>query len=255
MSGSFIRFVLVILFFQTFCQSGVGLPGSPVLTGAENVVKSMKIEIIKKVALPKGYHEGLTLDDGKLMVCNGRGIGTWVIDIENKKMEYELEPFGSFTESLKRDGKGDFWITDWDEKKLYRVSIEGRKISSDFNVSLSPAHPVGMVFAEEKLHVITWTRGIGGTKYHILRFNENGELLDKRNLKGISEPSQLTWDGHFLWITSWYNQKVFKVDVDALKILGYFKSPAKKTTGIEWNGKDFWITGTYDDLYLVRVTE
>ncbi|MFH1836951.1 MAG: hypothetical protein ABH862_02385, partial [Candidatus Omnitrophota bacterium] len=55
------------------------------------------------------------------------------------------------------------------------------------------------------------------------------------------------------WITSWYNQKVFELDINTFEIKRQFKSPAKKTTGIAWDGKHFWITGTYDDLYQVKL--
>jgi len=119
-------------------------------------------------------------------------------------------------------------------------------------VSLEPAYPAGVIWTGEKLYVITWTRGIG-TKYGLLRMNKEGELLDEIRIKRIHEPAHLAWDGKYLWITSWYNQKVYKISTEDFKILGSFDSPAKDTTGIVWDGEGFWITGTHDDLYKVKL--
>ena len=216
-------------------------------------ISSVNVTITKKIVLPKGYHEGLLFHDNKILVCNGRGLGTWIVDPQEGKIDREIEPFRTFTEGITYADDNVFWLTDWEEKKLHKINIEGNKISSSFEVSLAPAHPTGVIYVDGKIYVITWTRGSGGTKYHVVQFNGNGEMLQKRQLYGISEPSQITWDGKDLWITSWYSQKVFKVNINTLKIMNYFKAPAKKTTGITWNKGYFWITGTYDDLYQVEI--
>ena len=48
---------------------------------------------------------------------------------------------------------------------------------------------------------------------------------------------------------------MYQVDPQDFRVLGHFTSPAKAATGIAWDGEYFWITGTYDDLYKVRVGE
>ncbi|MFH1837226.1 MAG: hypothetical protein ABH862_03830, partial [Candidatus Omnitrophota bacterium] len=205
---------------------------------------NMKAVVIKKIDLPRGYHEGILLYDDRILVCNGRGLGTYIIDPLDESVTGEIEPFGTFTESLAPAGDDMFWLTDWEEKKIYKVKIEGNKISSYSEMSLAPSHPAGVIRLGEKLYVITWTRSLTGTEYHLVQLNNNGEVLQKRHLRGISEPAHIAWDGEHFWITSWYNQKVFELDINTFEIKRQFKSPAKKTTGIAWDGKHFWITGT-----------
>lgn len=236
-----------LIFPQAVSEGGGLLDHLGIKTGG-----SMRIETVNKIDLPKGYHEGLFIRDGKILVCNGRGFRTWVVDPEKEKIVSEIEPFGSFTEGIADDGK-DLWLTDWDEKRLYRIKIEGNRIDTDFNVSVAPAHPAGIVHIKDHIYVVTWTRGPKGTKYHLIQFDLNGEMVKKRALQGILEPAHLAWDGEFLWITSWYSQKVFKTDINTLETKGYFTSPAQKTTGIVWQDGHFWITGTYDGLYRVKV--
>jgi glutamine cyclotransferase len=210
------------------------------------------IEVVEKVVLPKGYHEGLYHDGRNIWVNNGTNINTWVISPEGEVLE-EIIPPGTFTEGIAdSDVPGKFWVTDWDTKMLYRVSVVSGKMEPEKEIFLGPAFPAGVARAGETLYVITWTRGLG-TRYHLLQLDKNGNILHRTRIKGIFEPSQIAWDGRYLWITSWYNRRIYQLDPVDLSILGHFVSPAKETTGIAWDGEFFWITGTYDDLYKVRI--
>lgn len=215
--------------------------------------KQINTEVIKKIPLPKGYHEGIFLYDEKVFVCNGRGLGTYIINPEKEKVTGKLEPFGSFTEGIAPGLDGKFWLTDWEEKKLYKVRIEEKNIIAQFEISLAPNYPAGVIQVGKTVYVILWSRGIIGTKYYIVRLDEKGAILRKQRIAGISEPAHLAWDGEYLWITSWYSQEVFQMDIDTLKIVRKFKSPVKKTTGIAWDGTHFWITGTSADLYQIKL--
>ena len=86
-----------------------------------------------------------------------------------------------------------------------------------------------------------------------MQLTDEQRMIVKMKIRGIHEPSQLAWDGEHLWISSWYNSKVYKVDVNNFKVLGAFKSPAKETTGITWDGEYLWVTGTHADLYQVKL--
>ena len=217
-----------------------------------NYQAGISVEVIERIPLPKGYHEGLFLNGSDIWVNNGKNINTWIISAEGDAVG-EIVPPGTFTEGLTDSSvPGKFWVTDWDTKKLYRASIENGRMLPDMEISVAPALPTGVIRAGNMLYVMTWTRGLG-TKYHLLQFNEDGEILRKARIKGISEPSQITWDGRYLWITSWFSQKVYQVDPQELIVMGYFKSPAKAATGIAWDGEYFWITGTHDDLYKIKV--
>lgn len=245
----FIFVVIAIMLPITYSFSEV-----PDLKKSENYKPNIKAEIVEKVPLPKGYHEGLFYDGVNIWVNNGENINTWVIDIKDGSIVREIKPVGTFTEGITASGDGKYWVTDWNLKKLYRVNIEKGKMVADYEVPLAPAHPTGVIWTGRELYVMTWTRGMG-TKYHLLQLDENKNLVRKLRIKGIPEPSQLAWDGKYLWITSWFNQNIYKVDVEKFEILGFFKSPAKAATGIVWDGAYFWITGTYDDLYKIRIVE
>jgi glutamine cyclotransferase len=210
------------------------------------------VEVIGKIPLPKGYKEGLYFDGENIWVNNGKNINTWIVSPSGEMLS-EITPPGTFSEGITDSSfSGKYWITDWDAKKLYRVSIENGKMLPEIEISLAPALPTGVTRIGDMLYVLTWTRGLG-TKYHLLQLDKNGAILRKMRIRGISEPSQITYDGRYLWITSWYNRRVFQVDPRDFKVMGHFNSPAKETTGIAWDGEFFWITGTYDDLYKIRV--
>lgn len=219
----------------------------------EDYKANIPTQVIKKFTLPKGYHEGLFFDGEYIWVCNGKGIDTWGIDPSNGKVISKTKPTKSFTEGMTADADNDLWATDWEEEKLYRIKKLEDEVVIEHEVSLTPAHPAGVVWAKGKLYVVTWTRGVSGTKYHLLEFSKEGEILNKTQIKRIHEPAHLAWDGKYLWITSWYSQLVYKVDVDTFSILGSFRSPASQTTGIAWDGKYFWITGTHAALYQIEV--
>lgn len=221
---------------------------------SEKYRSGISVEMIEKIKLPKGYHEGLFIKDGDIWVNNGMRINTWIIS-PSGELKGEIQPPATFTEGITDSSVPErYWVTDWDTRKLYRVKIEASAMVPDMEISLEPSLPTGVTRAGDKIYVMTWTRG-WGTKYHLLRFDENGKMLAKVRMKNISEPSQITWDGSCLWITSWYSQKVYKVDPASFRVLGHFNSPAKDATGIAWDKGYFWITGTYDDLYRIKVGE
>ena len=219
---------------------------------AKEYKANIPVSITKKIQLPRSYHEGLFFDGENIWVSNGEGGDTWIIDPGTGSMISQIEPAGKFTEAIVGTGDGSYWMTDWNAQKLYRVEIENNKMIIKSGISLEPAHPAGVVRAGERLFVITWTRGLG-TKYHLLEFDAEGVLVKKVRIKRIHEPSQLAWDGSHLWISSWYSQMVYKIDINSFSILSSFKSPAPKTTGIVWDGKHLWVTGTYADLYKLEV--
>jgi len=213
----------------------------------------LAVEVIEKIPLPKGYHEGLFLDGENIWVNNGENINTWMVSPRGEIIG-EIVPPGTFSEGITDSSvPGRFWITDWNTKILYRVAKEDFKMVSDVEISLEPVLPAGVVRVNDKLYVITWTRGITGTKYHLLQIDKSGDVTKRMRIRGISEPSQICWDGKYLWITSWFTRRVFQVDPNDFRVLGHFVSPAKDTTGIVSDGEYFWITGTYDDLYKIKV--
>lgn len=223
------------------------------LDRADDYQSKIPVKVVKRVKLPKSYHEGLFYEDGRIWVVNGKGGDIWKIDPETGSIVASFKPIGTFAEDIVPAGDGTYWYTDWDTKKLYRVKMSDSGMRSEYDITLDPSHPTGAAWTGEKLYLITWTRSVTGTKYHLLQLNKNEKMFRKMQIKRIHEPAHLAWDGKNLWITSWFSQIVYKVDVTNFKVVGSFRSPAPETTGITWDGKYFWITGTNADLYQVQV--
>lgn len=210
-------------------------------------------KVLKKISIPKRYHEGLYFDGKNIWVNNGEKGKTWVVDTSSGSIVKEIEPAGTFTESVtSRDGNRLF-VTDWELKKIYAARVVDGRMVAESEASVAPAHPAGAIWNGVNLFVITWTRSLYGTKFHLLKMDEKFNTLSKFRIKNIAEPAHLAWDGRNLWIACWYTQRVFKMDNLGQKILGYFKSPAANTTGVAWDGANFWVTGTYADLYKIEL--
>ncbi len=234
------------------CQGAFSAPAVQTIETVENC-EAIPVEVVKRIDLPRGYHEGLFYDGQNIWVLNGKKGKAWVVDINSGAVKKEVEHVAGFAEGMTKRDEDTFYITDWDEKKLYTVKIEDNKMLPLSDLSLAPAFPAGVVCNGSDLFIITWTRRLTGTKFDILQMNERLELIRKAEIKHIPEPSQLAWDGQNLWITSWFKRLVYKVDINSWEILGAFKSPVPRTTGIVWDGRYMWITGTYSDLYQLKI--
>ncbi|MFH1395052.1 MAG: hypothetical protein ABIH09_02735 [Candidatus Omnitrophota bacterium] len=222
------------------------------LAHSPNYTSNIHIAVVEKFPLPQGYHEGLLWHDNRIWVSNGKGGNIWIVNPEDGAIDNEIKTIGSFTEAVVSTGRGIFRVTDWDDKKIYSVKIENNKMEERGAVNIENARPAGMVSIKDKIYVITWERGLG-TKYFLLEFDEKNNILRKIQIKRIHEPAHLAWDGNNLWITSWFNGFVYKIDIETLEILGSFKAPVSDTTGITWDGDFFWITGTNSNLYKLKV--
>lgn len=213
----------------------------------------IKVKVIAKIEIPKWYHEGLYFDGKDIWVNNGKNGKTWVIDTSNGSVIKEIDPAGTFTEAMTAKDMDTLFVTDWDFKKIYTTRITDAEMSAESEVSVAPAHPTGIAWNGENLFVITWTRGLGGTKFNMLKMDDKFNIISSTPIKNIAEPAHLAWDGKNLWVSCWYSRRVYKLDADDFKILGYFRSPVKKTTGIAWDGKYLWLTGTYSNLYKMEI--
>jgi DNA-binding beta-propeller fold protein YncE len=209
--------------------------------------------VVKKIPLPKWYHEGILIDGNSIWVANGENGKIWVLDTKSKKVVSTIEPPAGFTEAVIDAGGGKYLVTDWDDKKLYQTRlVKNEMVIETVLTDFAPAHPAGAVSAGGRIFVTLWTRGLG-TKFEIVELDKDFKEIGRMSLKEIQEPSQMAWDGRNLWITSWYNSRAYKVDVSSWKVLSSFRAPFNKATGIAWDGEYFWMTGTYADLYQLSV--
>lgn len=216
--------------------------------------RSFSVKVLQKFVVPKGYHEGLSFNGPDLLLANGEKGKIWVLNAVSGNVKSSIEPVSDFTESVLPLPEDQFFTTEWEDKKLYRASLAENKLIPEVWISVSPAHPAGIAWTGEQLYMIIWTRGIG-TKYDILKLDTNMSLLERVSVQIIDEPTQLAWDGKHLWVSSWYGQHVYKIDVANWEVLGAFKSPVPRTTGIAWDGKYMWLTGTYSDLYKLEISQ
>ncbi len=216
--------------------------------------KIISTKVLKKIPLPKSYHEGLSLDGADIWVINGEKGKVWVVDTVSGKIASTIEPIAGFTEAISRKSDNLFFVTDWDEKKIYKARLDNNKLVAEVWVSVSPAHPAGVLWTGDRLFVIAWTRGMW-TKFDLLEMDGEMNLLRKISIQAIQEPAHLAWDGKYLWITGWYDSLVYKIDINNLEISGDFLAPVSRATGIVWDGKYLWLTGTYSDLYQLEIAK
>jgi len=214
----------------------------------------LPIKVVRKISIPKWYHEGLFIDGDSMWVANGRKGDTWVVDIKSGERISSIESPAGFTEAIIKSGDDKYLITDWDDKRLYEASLKDAKFAIEKTLTdFSPSHPAGLVFAGDSLLAIVWTRGMG-TKFEILKLDKDFKVTERIHIKDIQEPAHMAWDGRSLWITGWYNRKVYRVDPKNWEITASFRAPVNKVTGITWDGKYLWLTGTYADLYQIEVS-
>lgn len=175
------------------------------------------------------------------------------MDTASGKVIRKIKPAGSFTEAITPKDPGTFFVTDWDAKKVYTSNIDGDNMYAVTEKSVEPAHPAGAAWTGSNLFVVTWTRSLVGTRFHLLKMDADMNTLSTAEIAKILEPAHLAWDGKYMWLSCWFSNRIYKVDPEKLEILGYVKSPAAKTTGIAWAGKYLWVTGTYDNLYKMEL--
>jgi len=221
----------------------------------EKGLKAFPVKILAQIPLPEGYHEGIYLDGKDIWVSNGMAGDTWIVDPSSGKISGNIGSVARFTEAVAKGPDGKFYLTDWGEKKLYRTVIGPGGFTGKPVLSFGHAHPAGVIWNGANFFVLTWTRGPWGTKFHLLKFDAALNTLAKVAINSMQEPSQLAWDGANLWLSSWYDGRVYRVDVDRWKITGFFVSPVSMTTGIAFDGKSLWLTGTASDLYKLEITE
>jgi glutamine cyclotransferase len=248
-----ISITLAVLLLAVTGTRGAFAEKAAKMTKADDYTRGLDIEVVDRIELPKGYHEGLYHEDGKIWVCNGEDGDIWVVDPAKKEVVSSIEPVGTFTEAVTRH-EGEYWLSDWNAKKIYRVTVDDGVMTAREGISTEPAHPAGILWVNDTLFVITWTRGMG-TRYHLMELTDDRNLKVRTRIRRIHEPAHMAWDGSHLWITSWYNRYVYKLDIEKNIILASFKSPAPRTTGIARDGEHFWITGTSADLYKVKLPE
>lgn len=239
-----------ISFFALAAQAILADGGS---LGVSKGCSRIPARAVREIGVPRGYHEGLYYDGNSIWLCNGEGGNTWVIDTVSGKVLYEITPVAGFTEAITARGDGAYYTTEWDEMKVYRVRLDGKKLVPEACVSVAPAHPAGAIWTGEKLYVVTWTRGIMGTRFCVLEMDRDMSIVKSVPVWSPQEPDHLAWDGAHLWMSSWYDRKVYKIDAKTWEILGYFCSPADKTTGIAWDGTHLWLTGTYGNLFQMQI--
>ena len=217
-------------------------------------MRCLQSKVVRKLAVPRGYHEGLFYDGNSLWLANGENGKIWVIDMPSGSVRSEITPVADFAEAVITKGDGFFYSTEWRAKKLYKARLEGGSLLPEAEADFSPAHPAGMAWSGERFYIVTWTRGLG-TKFHLVEVGGDLKVIGSSRIRGIHEPCQLAWDGKNLWVSSWYSRRIYRIDTGKGGIDAYFNSPVDLTTGIAWDGRNMWVTGTYDDVYVIAIED
>jgi len=219
---------------------------------AEENPEKLEAAVIRTIKLPAGYHEGILVDKDRVYVNNGENGKTWLIDINSGEKLADIEPVGEFTEGISLYYADKYWVSDWRRKSLYIVNISDNAMREEKKIYLGPSFVAGSVWTGENVYVLLWDSSFEG-KYELLRVDREGRIIGTHEIKDIKEPSQMAWDGRYLWITSWCDGNVYKFDPQILSVVAYFKTPVPDATGIFYDGKHFWVTGTRSDLYQLSV--
>ncbi|MBN2452762.1 MAG: SPASM domain-containing protein [Candidatus Omnitrophica bacterium] len=215
-------------------------------------LRHIPANIVRKIPIPKSYHEGIFFDGSSLWLVNGDNGPIWTIDPGAGNVISSIQPVSDFAEALVRADDGALYTTEWSDKKIYRVRMEGSKLISEKEASFAPGHPAGLISANGRIFVVIWTRG-AGTRYYLVEMDRDLNEIGRMEIKGIHEPDQLAWDGTDLWISSWYSNRIYKINTSKWELAGSFRSPVDKTTGIAWDGEYMWVTGTHGDLYCMEL--
>ncbi|MFA5143885.1 MAG: hypothetical protein WC522_06965 [Candidatus Omnitrophota bacterium] len=250
--NSFIIVLLGLLLLNA--GQAISFQDRPINLKKSQRYETIPVKVVGTITLPKGWHEGLSLNGGCIWISNGKSGNIWVIDMDSGRLVSDIEPVADFTEAVVKKTGDLFFTTDWDQQKLYLARLEDNKLEKELWVSFPGSHPAGILWDGERLFVIIWKRGLG-TRFELLEFDGNLNYSNRISIQDIQEPAHIAWDGANLWITSWYEQLVYKVDVKRWEIVGAFRSPVSKTTGIVWDGKYLWLTGTYSDLYKLEIAK
>jgi glutamine cyclotransferase len=249
MKAVFFSFCVAAAMLIAVCRAG----GAAQELNASKDCKRLDIKVAGQVSVPRCYHEGLYYDGKALWLSNGEGGNTWVVDVETGAVLSEIKGVADFTEAVTARGDGTFYTTEWYAKSVYRVRLEGGAFVVDSSVCVEPSHPAGAIWNGKRLYVVAWDRGIWGTKFSLLEMDDSMSVIRKVPIRAMQEPCQLAWDGKYLWMSSWYDRRVYKVDVERMEAIGYFCSPVERTTGIAWDGKYLWLTATHGDLYKIEI--
>jgi len=217
--------------------------------------KEINAKVVSHIKIPHWYHEGIYLFGNDIWVNNGERGDTWVINKSSGNVTRSIKSAGPFTEAVIPKDKDTFYASDWDAEKVFISDIEENKMCAITEKSVGPAHPAGVAWNGSNLFVITWTRSMTGTKFHLLKMDPDLNILSSEEIDKILEPAHMAWDGKYMWISCWFSKRIYKIDLEKSQILGYMSSPANRTTGIAWDGKDLWVTGTYDDLYKLELVD
>lgn len=246
------RLFFMAIFWACACAASPCAADDTALTSSKSCDR-IPARVVRELEVPRCYHEGLYYDGTSMWLANGEGGKIWVIDLSTGEVLDEITPVAGFTEAIAARGDGTYYTSDWDEMKVYRARLEARALIPEASVSVAPAHPAGIVWTGDRLYVIIWTRGVLGTRFSMLEMDAGMNVLRTITIRSPQEPCQLAWDGTYLWMSSWFDRKVYKIDVKDWEIVGYFCSPVEKATGVAWDGARLWLTGTYGNLFGMEI--
>jgi hypothetical protein len=119
-----------VMMAALICDGAFSATKAHVIETAGNC-EAITVEVVKRIDLPRGYHEGLFYDGKNVWVANGKKGKIWVIDASTGSAGADIEPIADFTEGISVMPDGSYYVTDWDAKKLYRARLKDNKLIAE----------------------------------------------------------------------------------------------------------------------------
>ena len=180
-----------------------------------------------------GFPTGIAYDGQDFWVSVTDSNEIYKIDQTGKVLKKLPSP-GPWPYGLVWDG-GHLWLAGYTESKIYKLDKEGSVLDS----FPSPVvRPVSLAFDGKYL----WTCSFGGEPkppHYFYKFDREGNLISK--IRVDREFTGLTWHDGFLWASMNYAfDRIYKLDPQTGKILGWINSSGDRTYGLVWAKGYLW---------------
>lgn len=128
-------------------------------------------------------------------------------------------------------------------KIISKIKTTGRKAGEVQDMFYAPGHPsedcTGLTFAKGRLWNadFVWSE-VGGA---IHKIKMNGDLEETFFFPDWDTPEGLAFDGQFIWLAEYGQNRIYKLNVNDLTPVCYFDGPGFAPIGLTFDGKYLWL--------------
>jgi len=170
------------------------------------------------------------------------------IEAPGKCVREDIHNFG--VRNITFDGE-NFWISHWNEGKIYQISPTGEILTSFTISEVGTLLPTGLTWDGRYLWVLHWSNKT------IYQVDTSGNVIKKISVRRIKPPldSGLAWDGEYLWVGSERWNKIGQINLNG-NLIKVLDGP-RETAGIQdldWNGERLLVVYRHNhSIYTVNV--